>query len=103
NTSSLIQIYTLSLHDALPIYIFQSSAVQKLPVQKNPFWGFHSPVWLSPSVKKPSPALSPIPLGGAAAMTGSHFAAVRSISFCRRDRKSTRLNSSHGSISYAVF
>src|SRR6266542_2822700 len=57
------EIYTLSLHDALPISLTP---------------------WL------PLPA-------EAAAYAGLRLAAGE------RDRKSTRLNSSHGSISYAVF
>src|SRR2546422_6670696 len=35
--------------------------------------------------------------------TGSTSARLGSIEKCARDRKSTRLNSSHGYISYAVF
>src|SRR6266581_6699965 len=60
NDTATTEIYTLSLHDALPI---------------SP-----PPGWSCPSSQRPSPA-------------GSR----------RRDRKSTRLNSSHPSISYAVF
>src|SRR5207245_11630475 len=63
-------IYTLSLHDALPI--------SRAPV--SPRWNSRRAARLSPS----SPAGPPWPRP-------------------RRDRKSTRLNSSHGSISYAVF
>src|SRR5580692_4064876 len=62
NDTATTEIYTLSLHDALPI----SAAFRRL-----------SPEWPSPS---------PI-----------------SRSVRGRDRKSTRLNSSHSQISYAVF
>src|SRR5699024_12328842 len=62
--SAAPHIYTLSLHDALPI----------LPLPRPPI-----------PCASPLPAAAGIPL-------------VRS-----RDRKSTRLNSSHVSISYAVF
>src|SRR5687768_18499902 len=75
NDTATTEIYTLSLHDALPI----------------------------------SPALSPACAGEREAFP---FQAVL-LSFPRRptirksfpvgDRKSTRLNSSHGYISYAVF
>src|SRR6266542_6465720 len=58
NDTATTEIYTLSLHDALPIYAAWAPAVM-------PRW------WKR--------ACMPI------------------------DRKSTRLNSSHGSISYAVF
>src|SRR5260370_41766214 len=61
-------------------YIFQSSPTQKPPVQKKPSRFFHSPVWLSPSVKNPAPLFVRTPSGADAAMTGSHFAAVLSIS-----------------------
>src|SRR5215472_12896657 len=61
-------------------YIFHSSPTQKPPVQKKPSRFFHSPVWLSPSVKNPAPLLVAKLSGVDAVMTGSHFAAVRSIS-----------------------
>src|SRR5579862_9978602 len=59
NDTATTEIYTLSLHDALPI----------------------------------SPACSPPPSPGSGSASGAAW----------RDRKSTRLNSSHSSISYAVF
>src|SRR3989304_8262819 len=59
NDTATTEIYTLSLHDALPIW------------------------------EKP---------------TGGYFRGARSVDGrWRKDRKSTRLNSSHGYISYAVF
>src|SRR5262252_10245542 len=60
NDTATTEIYTLSLHDALPIS------------------------WTSSWVSSPSWSANP-PCS------------------CRRDRKSTRLNSSHTVISYAVF
>src|SRR5687768_18097464 len=62
NDTATTEIYTLSLHDALPI----------------------SPR-TAPSFRAALPSASPV-----------------SLAACR-DRKSTRLNSSHGYISYAVF
>src|SRR5438128_9422444 len=70
-------IYTLSLHDALPISPRVASAVRT------------------------SCRARPQPQPGRARPTGCPPG--RSRSCRRRDRKSTRLNSSHGSISYAVF
>src|SRR2546429_6898755 len=61
NDTATTEIYTLSLHDALPISIPPPSGLRPGP-------------W-------PSASMSP----------------------SSRDRKSTRLNSSHGYISYAVF
>src|SRR6266581_7056483 len=69
NDTATTEIYTLSLHDALPI----SS-------------------WPAPPVARRGPA-DPGGTAGSLRPAGSH----------RQDRKSTRLNSSHPSISYAVF
>src|SRR2546429_6945140 len=66
NDTATTEIYTLSLHDALPIF----SRSFKLPFPLRSKWIF-SPIAPPPSA--------------------------------RQDRKSTRLNSSHGYISYAVF
>src|SRR2546422_11747530 len=63
NDTATTEIYTLSLHDALPILRSESRST-----------------------------------GGVA-----FKASARNSSTGRRDRKSTRLNSSHGYISYAVF
>src|SRR5207248_4680873 len=69
-------IYTLSLHDALPIFHLQSLRLKELLHQ---FAQLHVIV--------------------------HHQHAVHWPRFCStsRDRKSTRLNSSHRTISYAVF
>src|SRR2546430_7571927 len=69
NDTATTEIYTLSLHDALPIYT-------------------HTYI-LTNSVS-----------GAGTVVVGNNYArVVRSV----RDRKSTRLNSSHSQISYAVF
>src|SRR5690348_18111061 len=67
NDTATTEIYTLSLHDALPIYRLQCSAE--------------------------------LPDDG----TRSHGDAAHHAEVSHEDRKSTRLNSSHPSISYAVF
>src|SRR5258708_19426656 len=69
NDTATTEIYTLSLHDALPIsaYVGGRTAVQSLPRDRSTLW-----------TSRPD--------------TKVH-----------RDRKSTRLNSSHQIISYAVF
>src|SRR3712207_9162688 len=75
NDTATTEIYTLSLHDALPI--------------------FTSPVAWLPGRAEPR-----------AHPTGSHLVdGYRVPGSSRRqiDRKSTRLNSSHANISYAVF
>src|SRR2546427_12457038 len=63
NDTATTEIYTLSLHDALPIYARQAMAKAVEAVKRE-------------------------------------FATVRT---GKADRKSTRLNSSHSQISYAVF
>src|SRR2546422_3600438 len=75
NDTATTEIYTLSLHDALPIY---PNAPSILEVYLTTFCR---------SVCRPSTSSS-----GSAAGT-----------WRKKDRKSTRLNSSHGYISYAVF
>src|SRR2546422_6807285 len=67
NDTATTEIYTLSLHDALPIYLVEP----------------HLPVQL---------------VEAAAERREKRIRVAR-----RQDRKSTRLNSSHGYISYAVF
>src|SRR3712207_8346866 len=80
NDTATTEIYTLSLHDALPIYVLQ---LQRCPHPRHhPRTGTHG-VTQGDTGARPSPAR-----------------------YGRRrvgDRKSTRLNSSHANISYAVF
>src|SRR5256885_5567083 len=73
NDTATTEIYTLSLHDALPICL-AARGLSVSPPRPGPACG--GPAW-----REPRPF---------------HRAA-------RRDRKSTRLNSSHLVISYAVF
>src|SRR2546422_4190794 len=68
NDTATTEIYTLSLHDALPI-----------------------------SLEARTPAAC------SSAKTKRCYGLHRNCTGKRRDRKSTRLNSSHGYISYAVF
>src|SRR5947209_16701828 len=80
-------IYTLSLHDALPIY------------------GLHGARVSGPEVQVDRVVQGPLAerLGGeAAAARGARQRLGRLVELCA-DRKSTRLNSSHANISYAVF
>src|SRR5215469_17923375 len=69
NDTATTEIYTLSLHDALPISLRQP---------------WRTPTRATPGNPPPRPPCSP-----------RHWP--------QRDRKSTRLNSSHVEISYAVF
>src|SRR2546430_7779547 len=83
NDSATTEIYSLSLHDALPISLTRlpHPAVQRPARQA----GLPSPARLLRPRRLPAPA-------GPARPAHRH-----------PDRKSTRLNSSHSQISYAVF
>src|SRR2546429_6565120 len=85
NDTATTEIYTLSLHDALPISlpdIFRTRTLLfRLP--RLPDGTKSKRLWL--------------------VLLSIHIALQRSASGSKRDRKSTRLNSSHGYISYAVF
>src|SRR2546429_9909443 len=75
NDTATTEIYTLSLHDALPIY----------------------PKTAPPASSEGGRRRSALtPMASLARSTACHSGAMG-------DRKSTRLNSSHGYISYAVF
>src|SRR5690348_17771034 len=81
------QIYTLSLHDALPIYALGrvSRAVSDALAGDYPA------------------ALAALDEAGRAPEPGDAAARLLVLLNRAQDRKSTRLNSSHPSISYAVF
>src|SRR3712207_8912674 len=88
NDTATTEIFTLSLHDALPIFAKASAA-------KAPRAG-------AASTPRPAPELRPGPPPSririehpSPVVDGGRFPA--------KDRKSTRLNSSHANISYAVF
>src|SRR3712207_6984690 len=87
NDTATTEIYTLSLHDALPISRCRQSSS---PETARCWLPWHLP-WTDPFVFATSWAVSPR-LSGASGRGG-----------WGPDRKSTRLNSSHANISYAVF
>src|SRR5689334_24658837 len=72
NDTATTEIYTLSLHDALPIFIHLGFGEASVPL--------HPKLRAALSAHARSTSYAPV-----------------------LDRKSTRLNSSHSSISYAVF
>src|SRR2546421_8923500 len=80
NDTATTEIYTLSLHDALPISV-GTKEKETSPIKNDKDIGNdNSPTRESPMISLEIP-----------------------IRTDRRDRKSTRLNSSHDQISYAVF
>src|SRR5690349_24247599 len=78
NEPATTEIYTLSLHDALPISVLQSLGVGK---------GDRVLIYMPM-----------IPEAAFAMLACARLGAIHAV-----DRKSTRLNSSHVEISYAVF
>src|SRR5438270_4001394 len=75
------EIYTLSLHDALPISISANKVIGKAALPRA------RPIRIGRRPTRSDRA----PMNGVTAITAT------------ADRKSTRLNSSHSQISYAVF
>src|SRR5438270_8139920 len=92
----LTPIVTLSLHDALPIYA-------GLADHRDQMWPpvFHSPRHQRGDQRQLARAAHERPPGTAAAVGGGGCDAGHRVR--EEDRKSTRLNSSHSQISYAVF
>src|SRR2546427_2786509 len=87
NDTATTEIYPLSLHDALPI------SAGSVPVARHSRAGFNG-AGIYPGQRHESAA------GGGAESAGGHRPDLVP---GRLDRKSTRLNSSHSQISYAVF
>src|SRR3712207_8673096 len=87
NDTATTEIYTLSLHDALPIcYLLRNQYVATPHVPVHLSDTFHNNIHTAPALcwgRCRWPADDRYPSAG--------------------DRKSTRLNSSHANISYAVF
>src|SRR2546430_11015035 len=89
NDTATTEIYTLSLHDALPIYrsdlnYLIGEMISELSTSHTYVGGGDQPQWTHVNVGM---------LGADFEPDGAYY----------RDRKSTRLNSSHSQISYAVF
>src|SRR5689334_23785461 len=85
NDTATTEIYTLSLHDALPIYQITTRITNRFTVRAFEGGEFAARVLDREVIHQ---------------VMAEH--AIR-ISDASGDRKSTRLNSSHSSISYAVF
>src|SRR5258705_9683455 len=96
NDTATTEIYTLSLHDALPIC---SGTSARPPSRRR--WSCSSPRATRPARRPSAPASRK---QGWTTVTASTTRSKQLVSsFAATDRKSTRLNSSHLGISYAVF
>src|SRR3712207_8125028 len=91
NDTATTEIYTLSLHDALPIFRPAAGRPRRAPGGRG----------------QPGRAVPEVPRRPGAVRTGGRADAVGRDRVdplpAQPDRKSTRLNSSHANISYAVF
>src|SRR2546429_5022605 len=103
NDTATTEIYTLSLHDALPISN-ETIGDGKLELPENEM---HTTAYW---VTLERPMLESLPFSVSERQSGMlgllhalECVATLLLMCDRRDRKSTRLNSSHGYISYAVF
>src|SRR5437660_6230024 len=83
NATATTDIYTLSLHDALPIYVF-ADELRHVLVARHHYDGVSH-------------------FRHACSYSSNDIVCFVVIELAARDRKSTRLNSSHVAISYAVF
>src|SRR3712207_8729854 len=90
NDTATTEIYTLSLHDALPICVEgYRQAMAEAGVDVDPAWVVESTFGIDS--------------GADAARALMNLDPRPTAIFAVKDRKSTRLNSSHANISYAVF
>src|SRR5699024_11995824 len=98
--SSTTDIYSLSLHDALPI----SRVLPSLILNPSDFEIDFTTLITVPTSKSPDIVISSAYLVYLILFLIAYFAILLSrFLVIKLDRKSTRLNSSHVSISYAVF
>src|SRR3712207_8057250 len=94
NDTATTEIYTLSLHDALPISVTDTGVGMTEDVRSRVF---------DPFFTTKGKAGMGLGLAVGYGIIRRHEGTVTVESEPGRDRKSTRLNSSHANISYAVF
>src|SRR3712207_7065896 len=90
NDTATTEIYTLSLHDALPICLSSLTSQEGMIVERRQRSVAASPARVFSEVQRVG--------GGSGWPFANGLWRLRGL-----DRKSTRLNSSHANISYAVF
>src|SRR3712207_7660244 len=93
NDTATTEIYTLSLHDALPIWIV-TMMTGRMGEARHPGFGWEGPLYKPPGRDLGDENFPPESIC---------WYVTYETEGERRDRKSTRLNSSHANISYAVF
>src|SRR3712207_6919288 len=111
NDTATTEIYTLSLHDALPIYHAVLRILSVPDEGPDPvdhplgLFGLPLPVRQGPQALQQLLFLVPglLPSLLEAPLAGARLEVLDVAEDQRQDRKSTRLNSSHANISYAVF
>src|SRR3712207_8576156 len=92
NDTATTEIYTLSLHDALPIYALEIDVRAELDEVRTTGW-----------LRQESMQRDELARGRDHERIARFTRARRQRFVVGRDRKSTRLNSIHANISYAVF
>src|SRR5207248_10266461 len=96
-------LYTLSLHDALPIFQ-QLRPVPALLVGRVDCQMPKIRIWREINNRKTNhPSVSDVQEDVRGPQHGAKISRTRPLRSIKTDRKSTRLNSSHRTISYAVF
>src|SRR3712207_7203982 len=93
NDTATTEIYTLSLHDALPIYARRASDHRALRAMG----AHHAGAGLAAGLRRRRGRC------GTGLARSDRRGRRGATPVVERDRKSTRLNSSHANISYAVF
>src|SRR3989449_5779280 len=103
NDTATTEIYTLSLHDALPISLqaLQQALAGRYVLDRPLGRGGMGMVYLAREVRLERPVAVKLLPPAKAAQPAARERFLREARTA--DRKSTRLNSSHGYISYAVF
>src|SRR5205085_10322346 len=98
-TPATTAIYPLSLHDALPICRHPDTQV----IAGNVATGEGTRELIQAGVDAVKCGIGPGSICTTRVVTGAGVPQMSAIYNCVQDRKSTRLNSSHSQISYAVF
>src|SRR2546430_12225480 len=99
NDTATTEIYTLSLHDALPIYVLRLDVERCVLIRRTKIP--HGSLG-DDELARHRPDLEPVRAPGGL-QRATHEVQIAPLGEPHGDRKSTRLNSSHSQISYAAF